>query len=204
MTEISILSSRGGPLATVIYEDPTYLAVVAKIMSTLRPALTEEMDLVMLEVQRMARAEADWNPDGTEVTTSIGRKYEVTGAARHGIAGYAVGAMRQPFEDFSYTDAVTSSNANKVHYSDPSISEPPPEDPFLIQGVLTMYDNTAAYLQRHERGEYNGSGGGVSPASPLAKDGQQVTTRVLQQHAGEISTMLEAGAATAFEALGKG
>jgi len=65
-----------------------------------------------------------------------------------------------------------------------------------------MYDNTAGYLQRHERGEYQGSAGGVSPTSPLGKDGQQVTTRVLEQHAGEITVMLEAGAAAAFATLG--
>ena len=189
-------------MITAIFEDPAYLAVMAKLANQLKPALTEEMDLLMLEVQRMAQSEADWLPDGTLVTTSTEHQYEVTGAARKGLIGYAVGAMRQPYDDFSYTDSVTTSNANKVHYSDTTSVNVPGEDIFLVQGILTMYDNTAGYLQRHERGEYNGSAGGVSPTSPLGKDGQQVTTRVLGQHAGEITVMLEAGVAAAFATLG--
>jgi hypothetical protein len=41
----------------------------------------------------------------------------------------------------------------------------------------------------------------MEPKSPVRGDGQQVTTRVLQQHEGEIVGMLQAGAALALAGL---
>lgn len=154
------------PIAVTV--NPDFLNRCRMLQAELKPILTEAMDSVMQEVERIARSTADWNPDGT-VVESGGREYVVTGGARQSITAYAVGAERDPQHNFQLEDPLTG------HVHESVSLEPIPDDPLLVQGIVTMAEDHSAYLQEYEMR-------GPSENSPsLFGGGRTITTEVLHQ-----------------------
>jgi hypothetical protein len=151
---------------------PEFLERMSTLAIAVQPLFTEVMDMVMQEIEVMARSEYDWNPPGTVVTYPNGRQYSVTGGAIASITGFAVGADRDPYHEFSFTDPLTGD----VHESQPGLNPPPDQIPGVVQGIITMTEPHAGYLQGWEQR-------GPSSTSPnLLGDGREITTDILERH----------------------
>jgi hypothetical protein len=149
---------------------------------------------VMQEMERVAQGEAAWNADGEEVTTPAGFTYDVTGTARLAITGYAVGQTSDPFKYFSVEGNRKSPSGNtlppQIHETMPTPM--PPEIPGVVQGILTMAEDHAAYLQEWELGQKK-SAMSVSPSG--TPRGQVVTVYTLEDHRDEFIVALSKEAA---------
>lgn len=151
------------------------------ISTRLKPLMIEAMDQAMMEIEKIARQSYDWNPPGTIVDyPNSGRHYQVTGAGVLSITAFAVGTKRDPYTHFSLTDPETG----RVHEDDPSLNPPPPEQPDLIQGIVTMTEPHSAYLQMWEIR-------GPSDTSPRLQGGESIVTSVLAANEDIVITAIE-------------
>lgn len=173
---------------TSVFVHPDFTTKVFGIVGGLQPKLTEAMDAVMVQIEDMARQQADWNPDGTVV--QIGnREYTVTGAARESITAYAVGAARSPQKSFSMTDPLNKHVHDSVQITQEA------EIPGVVQGVVTMAEDHSEYLQKYEMR-------GPSTASPaLFGGGRTIVTEVLSANESWLMSALAAEALAIIKAL---
>jgi len=169
--------------------NPAFLSSLLRVQTEFGIVSKAAMNNVMQEMARLAKTEADWNPDGTVVETPWLFKYKVTGTAREALVGFAVGANASPFAGFSVAGERWGPSGNPIAPEmHTSMDTPiPPEIPTLIQGLITMAEDHAAYLQAWESGNTSQS---VNPSA--APRGIPVTEYILMDHEADVIAGLEA------------